>query len=279
MDLAVTLLLVAVVGFYLYTSARKRARVKDAAGSPKEQEKSMKYGKWIGGGLGWALGGPIGAILGFAFGSVYDGMQSGKYAHDPGKTGRGDFNVSLLVLSAAVMKADGKVTRSELDYVKAFLNKQFGSENGHQLLLMLREILKQDYKLADVSRQIGQYMDYPARLQLLHYLFGLSSADGHIHPGELAMISEISIHLGIRKPDLNSIRAMFVKDINHAYQVLEISPDADEEEIKKAYRRMAVKYHPDKVAHLGEDVKKAATEKFQMVQAAYEEIKKQKGMK
>ncbi len=71
---------------------------------------------------------------------------------------------------------------------------------------------------------------------------------------------------------------MFVKDINSAYKVLEISPEATDDEVKAAYRKMAVKYHPDKVAHLGDDIQHAAKEKFQHLSAAYEEIKKQRGM-
>ncbi len=278
MDIALTILLVVIVGYYMFFYKNRR---KASSGNTKNQQKvsSMKYGKWVGGGLGWAFGGPIGAILGFAFGSMFDGMQSGKYAYEGGATGRGDFNVSLLILSAAVMKADNRVTKSELEYVKAFLIRQFGPQVGKEQLTALREILKQDFSIADVSRQIGKYMDYSARLQLLHYLFGLSGADGHTHPREVELIETISSYLGIRMPDLKSIKAMFVKDINSAYQILETTPDANEEELKKAYRKMAVKYHPDKVAHLGEDVKNAATEKFQKVQAAYEEIKKQRGIK
>lgn len=240
----------------------------------------MKYGKWIGGGLGWAFGGPIGAILGFAFGSMYDSMQSGKYAYQQGApTQRGDFSASLLILSAAIMKADNRVTRAELEYVKAFLIRQFGPQVGQEQVLALREILKQDYNIMDVGRQIGQFMDYSSKLQLLHYLFGLSGADGHTHAKEIELIETICNYMGIRSADYKSIKAMFVKDINSAYQILEVTPDANEEELKKAYRKMAVKYHPDKVAHLGEDVKKAATEKFQKVQAAYEEIKRQRGIK
>ena len=278
MDIALTVLLIVVVGYYLY-SRSNRSKASSSKKTNNQNNTGMKYGKWIGGGLGWAFGGPIGAILGFAFGSMFDGMQSGKYEYRPGTTQRGDFNVSLLILSAAVMKADNRVTKSELEYVKAFLIRQFGPQTGQEQLMALREILKQDFNVGDVSRQIGHYMDYSSRLQLLHYLFGLSGADGHTHPKEVDLIEVIASYLGIRKPDLNSIKAMFVKDVNSAYQILEITPDANEEEIKKAYRKMAVKYHPDKVAHLGDDVKKAATDKFQEVQAAYEEIKKQRGIK
>jgi DnaJ like chaperone protein len=71
---------------------------------------------------------------------------------------------------------------------------------------------------------------------------------------------------------------MFVKDTDSAYKILEIEPNATNEEVKKAYKKMAVKYHPDKVSHLGEDVRKAAEEKFQNLNAAYNEIKKQRGI-
>lgn len=280
MDIALTILIIAVLGFFAYSYGSKKGRASSA--EPRKQTKtaSMKYGKWIGGGLGWAFGGPIGAILGFAFGSMYDGMQSGKYAAaGQDGTGRGDFNASLLILSAAVMKADNRVTKPELEYVKAFLIRQFGPQVGQEQLLALREILKQDLNVADVSRQISRYMQYASRLQLLHYLFGISGADGHTHRKEVEVIEMIAAYMGVRRPDLNSIRAMFVKDMNSAYQILEITPDANDEEVKKAYRKMAVKYHPDKVAHLGDDVRKAATEKFQKMQVAYEEIKKQRGMK
>ena len=278
MDIAITAVLVIIVVYYLFNRSGKK-KTQSANKVQTKSEKNMKYGKWVGGGLGWAFGGPIGAILGFAFGSMYDGMQGGKYAVSQGSTKRGDFSVSLLILSAALMKADDRVTKSELDYVKAFLIRQFGPEAGQEQVLMLREILKQEYSISEVSQQIGRFMDYSSRLQLLHYLFGLSGADGHTHPKEVDLIETISSFLGIRTPDFKSIRAMFVKDINNAYQILEITPDANEDELKKAYRAMAVKYHPDKVSHLGDDVKKAATEKFQKVQAAYEEIKKQRGIK
>ncbi|MCF8331350.1 MAG: TerB family tellurite resistance protein [Bacteroidales bacterium] len=244
-----------------------------------------KYGKWIGGGLGWAFGGPIGAILGFVFGSMYDNMQSGDYVvqGDPQqqgqgrRTGRGDFSMSLLVLTAAIMKADNKVKRSELDYVKQFFIRQFGKEQATEQLQILREILQQEVPVYDVSTQIRMNMDYSSRLQLMHYLFGIAQSDGEVVQSEVSLLKTIARGMGISNTDFNSIKAMFVKETDSAYKILEVDPAASMDDVKKAYRKMAVKYHPDKVSHLGEDVQKAAKEKFQKISAAYEQIKKQRG--
>lgn len=244
--------------------------------SQREPRRKGGYAKWVGGGLGWVFGGPIGAILGVALGSMFDGMNSEKYAYQG--TPRGNFALSLLVLSAAVMKADQKVSRAELDYVRSFFINQFGVDEGNRMISMLREILKQEINVQDVSVQVGQYTEYPVKLQLLHYLFGISAADNLYHPDEVEMISLISRYMGISGSDFNSVRAMFVKSTDWAFEVLEISKDATDDEVKKAYREMAKKHHPDKVASLGEDVRRAATEKFQKINAAYEEIKKQRGL-
>ncbi|MBP6978297.1 MAG: TerB family tellurite resistance protein [Bacteroidales bacterium] len=238
-----------------------------------------KYGKWIGGGLGWVLGGPIGVILGFVLGSMFDAMQSGDYEYQGTTTQPGDFGVSLLVLTAAVMKADEKVMKSELDYVRAFLQRQFGEEKGEQLILILRDLLKRDINIQQVSIQIRHYMDHSSRLQLIHFLFGIALADGQSHLQELQVIRTICGYLGVSDADYESIQAMFVKNMDSAYQILEILPEASDEEVHKAYRRMAVKYHPDKVSHLGEDVQRAAKEKFQQLNQAYQDIKRHRGLK
>jgi DnaJ like chaperone protein len=125
---------------------------------------------------------------------------------------------------------------------------------------------------------VRQYMDYSSRLQLLHYLFGIASADGGFNVREIEMAFRIAQLLGIRQPDIESVKAMFVKDTQSAYKILEIQPDVSDEEVKKAYRKMALKYHPDRVAHLGDDVQKAANKKFQELNAAYESVKKERGM-
>lgn len=282
-------IIVVVLAIFVIAILSMRKKPQDGAGvggsgsgkpspgeDPRFRRKRGGYGKWIGGGLGWAFGGPIGAILGFALGSMFEGggMSSSPYRG----TSRGDFAMSLLVLTAAVMKADQKIRRSELEYVKRFFYTNFGDSEGQRLIQMLREILKQDIDIQQVGSQIGQFMDYSARLQLVHYLFGIAAADGHYHPDEVGVIEDIAAYMGVSQADYQSIHAMFVKDSNWAYDVLEVSRSATNEEVKDAYRELAKKHHPDKVAHLGEDIKRAATEKFQKINAAYEEIKKERGM-
>lgn len=236
-----------------------------------------KYGKWIGGGLGWAFLGPLGGVLGFIVGSVID--QSGQTKLiEKGVTTRGDFAVSLLVLIAAVMKADKKVLKSELDYVRQYFVQNFGQVSAQEAMLMLRDILNQQIPLKDVTNQIKTRLDYPSRLQLIHFLFGISHADRQVHPEEVKIIRLIAGYLGITVKDVESIQSMFYEDTESAYKILEIDKNASEEDIKKAYRKMAVKYHPDKVSYLGEEFKKVAKEKFQKVNEAYEKIKRERGM-
>jgi DnaJ like chaperone protein len=194
------------------------------------------------------------------------------------RTTQGDFVASLLILSAAVMKADGKVMKSELEYVKGFLAQQFGKQRSAQHALLLKEILQKEIPLQSVCHQVRQFMPEAARLQLIHYLFGISKADGHVHEKEVKVIEEIAYHMGINPADMNSIKAMYFRNVESDYLILEISAAASDEEVKKAYRRMAVKYHPDKVVGLGEDVERAAHEKFQKLQDAYDNIKKQRGI-
>jgi len=240
-----------------------------------------KYAKWIGGGLGWAFLGPLGGLLGFALGSVLDESDREILAgqrRTGSATTRGDFVSSLVVLIAAVMKADGKVVRSELDFVKRYFLQSFGQEMTRNSMLVLRDMLKQNIPVEEISRQIGRYMDYSSRLQLIHFLVGISRSDGRVSHSEISMIERIAYYMGISSSDMASITAMFRDNLDAAYQVLEISSKASDEEVKKAYKKMAVKYHPDKVAYLGEDVKEKAKEKFQKLQEAYEKIKKERGM-
>lgn len=238
------------------------------------------FGKWIGGGLGFVMGGPLGAILGFFVGSMVDNttIQTSTYTGSPRRVSTGDFVMSLLVLVAAMMKADGRVLKAELDYVKRFFIQQFGQSAASEALMMLKDILKQNIPVKDVCVQISRNMDYSSRLQLLHLLFNISVADGTANPLEIETIEKMAGYLGITSSDYVSIRNMFVPETDSSYKILEIEPSATDEEVKKAYRRMAMKYHPDKVSHLGDEFRKKADEKFRKVNEAYEKIKKERDM-
>ena len=245
-----------------------------------KQSSSMGIGKWITGAIGWALGGPIGALLGYSLGALFENsssQQGGFSGANRYVEQRNSFMVSLLVLSAAVMKADGKVMRSELDYVKEFIRRNFGESAVPQALKVLQELLQKSIDLPQVCAQIKTYMDMPQRLQLLHYLVGIAQADGHVSAAEIDALKQIALYLGVSQQESESIFAMFGNKLEDAYKVLEISPDATDEEIKKAYKKMALKHHPDRVESLGADVKKAAEEKFKAVALAYETIKKERG--
>jgi DnaJ like chaperone protein len=235
-----------------------------------------KMGKWLAGGLGWAFFGPLGGLLGFALGSLFENMEMVPKKIS-GATTTGDFALSLLVLVAAVMKADGRVMKSELDYVKAYFTRTFGPQTATEAIKMLRDLLKQTIPLRDVTGQMRTKLDYSSRLQLLHFLYGISAADHVLDPKEIEVIEMIAGYLGISERDKVSIKSMFVGDSDAAYKILEIEKGASVEEIKKAYRKMAMKYHPDKVSYLGEDIKKAAEEKFKKVNEAFETIKKEQG--
>jgi DnaJ like chaperone protein len=237
-----------------------------------------KYSKWITGGLGWAMFGPIGGLLGFILGSYIDNMSKDLTVHSPTTTHSGDFGVSLLILAAAIMKADNRIMRSELDYVKKFFLQNFGEKETLERMHLLREIIKQDIPIIDVCQQIREYMDYSSRLELLHFLWGIAGADGKFDSNETILLENIARYFGISIQDATSIKAMFIKATDSAYKILEISQDATDEEIKKAYRKMALKYHPDRLEHLGDDVKKDANNKFQKINEAYETIKKERNI-
>ncbi len=240
------------------------------------------FGKWIGSGLGWTLGGPIGALAGFVLGTLFDLSDKTDGHATTFQTGMqttpNDYLFSLLVLVSAVLNADGKIMKSELNYVKEFLRANFGAEGAQNALRVLQDLTKQNIPVTDVCHQIKNYMDYPGRLQLIHFLFGIAASDGELHPDELKLINHISIHLGITPADYTSIEAMMIPRTDWAYDVLELLPSASDEEVKKAYRKMAMKYHPDKVSYLGEEIQLAANEKFKKVNEAYQLIGKERNL-
>ena len=176
------------------------------------------------------------------------------------------------------MKADGKVLKSELNYVKDFIRQNFGEDAVQDALSIIKNLLQSNIDVYQACSQIKMYMQLSQRLQLFHYLLGIAQADGQVSPEESSLLYTIGTSLGLNEKDIRSIMGMFEPD-KDPYKILEIDKTATDEEVRKAYRRMAVRFHPDKVESLGADVKKAAEEKFKSVQSAYEQIKKERGMK
>lgn len=258
----------------------------------------MGRAKWIVGFLGWVAYGPIGALIGFALGAVVDatvdigkrlpggdggtGSASGWSSTTrsfQGREGqRNSFLISLLVLSSAVIKADGRVRQEELDHVKSFIRRNFGEAAVSEAMRMLEGLNRQQVDIYSVGSQIASNMNYSQRLQLFHYLTQIAAADKDFARSEKDVLEAISSAIRLTSSDAASVIAMYYKSTDSAYAVLEIPVSATDDEIKAAYRRMAMKNHPDKVATLGPDVQRAAAEKFRKVQEAYETIKKQRGM-
>lgn len=243
----------------------------------------MGFGKWIAGALGWAMFGPIGGILGYYFASRVEkhaeeeaaAQQIEETAWRQGQ--RNSFLMSLLILSAAVIKADGKTTSQEIATLRSFFVRNFGPQAGNDAENIVKDLINKDFNLYEVCTQIRSCMDYSQRLQLYHYLVSLGACDG-LHQREIDILETIATYIGLSKSEVDSFFAQFRPSNDSNYRILEITPEATDEEVKKAYRKMAVKYHPDKVATLGEDVQRAAEEKFKAVSQAYEAICKERGI-
>ena len=223
-----------------------------------------------------------------------------------------EFIDMLMQLTAAVMQADNKMLKSELDFVKKYLVNNIGVNKAQEAILKLRDYLNQPIDLQNVCENIKNNSNIQERLLIMQFLFGLAQADGHIDATEVNVIRNIAISIGIPASTFESLKSMFMgysyqggygssygssfgsgygynsgsssyssttyHNLDDDYKILEVSSDATNEEVKKAYRKAAIKHHPDKVSHLGEEVRKAAEEKFSKVNEAYERIKKSRGM-
>ncbi len=241
--------------------------------------------KWLGAGLGFTLGGPIGSILGFAVGSFIDGFSkedlelAKTYGRTSANVQSGDFEVSLLLLSSVVIKADGNVNERELLFVREHFKRMYGEERANNAFKLFKVFIKNnEISTPQICTQIRQNLTHASRLQLIHFLFGIANADGAVHEVEVNAIKTIAGYLYVNPHDFESIKAMFYSSSDSAYRILEIEKTASNDEVKLAYRKMAKKYHPDKLQHLGAEHIKGAEEKFKQVSIAYEQIQKERGL-
>lgn len=242
--------------------------------------------KWFAAIAGYFLFRFPGAILGFLLGSFIDSLSSGGSGAQTifrdmtrQSVSPADFELNLLSLCSIVIKADGTVSQRELDYVRQYFVSTYGKEKANAIFRTFNEINKKhEISPQRICAFLNQRTRYEVRLQLLHFLFGIAQADGLVSNPEIQKIREIAGYLRVALRDFESIKAMFIKSANNAYKILEIEKSATDDELKKAYRAMAKKYHPDRVNTENEAIKKGAEEKFKQVQKAYEEIQSERGL-
>jgi len=226
--------------------------------------------KWIFGGLGWAFGGPLGALFGYGIGSMFD---------DKKQISKGtDFELALLSLAAVVIKADGVVKKEELNCVKAFFVKSFGKYKADIYFKIFNDIKNKPFpSLRSICLQMDKNINHSGRLIIIQFLFSIAASDDELLEIEVDLIKKISRYLHINDYDFESIKSMFLAkagNVENDYKILEISKDATDHEVKKAYRRMAKKYHPDKLQGVSDDIIKMAEDKFNKINQAYERIMK-----
>lgn len=266
----------------------------------------MAIGHWIGGALGAFAFGPLGAIAGAVLGGVvqkafindenfeqWKDPEESPFADDSEERGseRTGFLFTFLVLSSYVIQADGRIMHSEMELLRRMLRQTFGQaavSEGGEIIMRLFEhrkttIDKQgraayEQLIAESCVQVRQHMSQAARLQLVAFLFELAKADGRVDESEVIAIRQVAAAIGLNTQEIDSLFSMGQNGLEAAYRVLEISPNATDEEVKKAYKRLALKYHPDRVATLGDDVRRAAEQKFQELGAAKERIYKARGL-
>ncbi len=260
----------------------------------------MGYGKWIGGLMGFMTMGPLGALAGFAIGSLFDNANNLQYDQDQiycedsqnvNRGQRNSFLFSMLVMASYIIRADGKIMHSEMEFVRNFLRRSFGEgavTEGEQILLNLFEQRKHmdsvnplafKNTINQCGAQIAANLSYEERLQLLSFLAQIAKSDGNVCSEEIEALKEVATAMGLSYQEVDSMLNLRGTSLDEAYKVLEIGPDATDEEVKIAYKKMALKHHPDRVATLGDDIRKAAEEKFQDINNAKERIYKARGMK
>ncbi|MGB0601895.1 MAG: TerB family tellurite resistance protein [Flavobacteriaceae bacterium] len=238
--------------------------------------------KWIAAFLGYSFFRFPGALLGFIIGGVVERFFNSSSSWSEVGSQRpttAAFQLNLLALAATVIKADGSVKQQELQFVRNFFITNYGSKMASTIFEKFNEEVKKERQnIPELTQIFNQRAPYETRLQILHFLFGVANADGSISKTELSKVEQIAAALGIRPSDMESIKAMFVKATDSAYKILEISSSASDDEVKKAYRTMAKKYHPDKLQSKDPALIKGAQEKFLKVQEAYEAIQKERGL-
>jgi len=237
------------------------------------------------------------AGLGYFIGNSFNDVKSGST-----KNGNLDYIKELLALVSVILTKDKKLLQSELNFVKRFLKHNFSEEEAKTYLLIFRDYNKKNFSIEKICSRLNLELNQSSKRQVLHLVIGAAVADRELTKAELADLYLIGRYLNISAQAVDALLSLhhftfegqtrsnysrssrsaqprYSSSLKNAYQILELTESASEAEIKKAYRKLVVIYHPDKVSQMGESFQKSAKEKFQKVQDAYEQIKTARNMK
>lgn len=202
-----------------------------------------------------------------------------------------DFQSALLSLIAYMMKADGHARKVELEFVRPQLIRIFGEDRAHYALLQLRELLKNNIDFYQVTQVINRSLDEQSKCTILTILYGIAMADGVMANEEWQMLLRITEYIGLSRRDLETIRMMYgnnggntssynTDESNESpYKIIGVSENASNEELKRAYRTLVKKFHPDMQTDLSKEAQEDAQKRFVKIQEAYEKICSMRGIK
>jgi len=234
----------------------------------------------IGGMIGFTIGGPIGGILGAIIGSKLS--DKNQIQPSSNQKSQAAFFTALFACFAKIAKADGRVSREEVDKVDHFIKSRFKfPPQQRAFAIEIFNLAKDDQNsFEDYALQLTTLLSSdPSPLTMFYeLLFELSMADGYLDPSEEKLLFQ-AIKIFNLDPDLMSInKKKFGADVADAYATLGVDHSMSFNDIKKAYQRKRKEFHPDTLVSKGlpEELLDKAKEKFIEIQSAFEEIEKQK---
>lgn len=245
-------------------------------------------GKLLGGAIGFAMGGPIGAVAGAVFGhAVFDANPVNMAAPSRlsyGESSQITFFVAAFSMLAKVARADGQVSRQEMDAVRQFMTHDLNlsPENQNIALNIFHTALESPEPFENFASQFyGQFHVQPQMLELMiDILLRVSASDGSISSSEERMIQAAASIFGFSSAQYAAMRSRYARDVNKFYAVLGCTPNDSDDQIKRQYRKMVSEYHPDKIMSKGlpDEFVKFANDKFNQIQEAYDAIKKERNI-
>lgn len=231
-----------------------------------------KYEKWLGAGLGWMMtGNPLGGLLGFIAGSFMERGNKSEARHI--LDGLSEFETNLLVLASHLIKIDGKVSLEEISFTENFLNAHFDEKLSAKRAQVLNHCLQKEYDLNIVCDQLRMYAKHSTRVQVVRFLFDLALSDGELNERENFFIFKVAGYLTVNDVEFRKIKKEHLEQTISEYETLGVKKDASFTEIRNVYRKLVLKYHPDKNTHLSEEERKQLARKFQQIKEAYETLK------